>query len=475
MLTDTSTSAGRAILLHDRHPTLEELADTAQLLAARHPEPCRVRTAGTSRAGQPLVLLTIGRATATDSVLIVTGAHADEFSGRAGIVELAHRVLAQPSLHEAVTWNFLLCLDPDGARLAEAGAGTRSLPEYFEHYFRPAAEEQPEWAPAIGGRLPESRILLDLIDDLRPSLQFSLHSADVGGTFLQSTCDLAGLAEPFAESAAGLGIPVETGPYDAFWLREAGPGVFMMAPHHIDQQESSTGMLAPPHTDQPHLDQPDIDQPHTGQPHTGQPHTGQHQETGGVRATTWFAPQRYGGETVIVETPVWASAHLGDARPADDPYARLTACAGQVRERGRLVTDLMDEVLPHLDDTALLRAARTPLTASRQLAHEWDPQAAGQRLLHPTPMTEARLAGIELWAHRIPVRAAALLRRAAEAPTTPATARLDHLLQDWCAQYQQRFQPRWLPVARQAEHQANTVQAAVELSRPTTPGVRRDR
>lgn len=464
MLTDTSTSAGRAVLLHDRYPTLEELADTAHLLAARHPELCRVRTVGTSRAGQPLVLLTIGHAAATANVLIVTGAHADEFSGRAGIVELAHRVLAQPSLHQAVTWNFLLCLDPDGARLAEAGAGTRSLPEYFEHYFRPAAEEQPEWAPAIGGRLPESRILLDLIDDLRPSLQFSLHSADVGGTFLQSTCDPAGLAEPFANSAAGLGIPVETGPYDAFWLREAGPGVFMMAPHHIDQQESSTGMLAPPRPGQPR----------PGQPHTAQPQ----QETGGVRATTWFAPQRYGGETVIVETPAWAGAHLGDTHPADDPYARLTACAGQVRERGRLLTDLMDEALPHLDDTALLRAARTPLTAARQLAHAWDPQAAGQRLLHPTPMTEARLAGIELWAHRIPVRAAALLRRAAEAakaPTTPATARLDHLLQDWCAQYQRRFQPTWLPVARQAEHQANTVQAAVALSRPTTPGPRRDR
>ncbi|MEV7930327.1 M14 family zinc carboxypeptidase [Kitasatospora sp. NPDC088779] len=464
MLTDTSTSAGRAVLLHDRYPTLEELADTAHLLAARHPELCRVRTVGTSRAGRPLVLLTIGHAAATANVLIVTGAHADEFSGRAGIVELAHRVLAQPSLHQAVTWNFLLCLDPDGARLAEAGAGTRSLPEYFEHYFRPAAEEQPEWAPAIGGRLPESRTLLDLIDDLRPSLQFSLHSADVGGTFLQSTCDPAGLAEPFANSAAGLGIPVETGPYDAFWLREAGPGVFMMAPHHIDQQESSTGMLAPPRPGQPR----------PGQPHTAQPQ----QETGGVRATTWFAPQRYGGETVIVETPAWAGAHLGDTRPADDPYARLTACAGQVRERGRLLTDLMDEALPHLDDTALLRAARTPLTAARQLAHAWDPRAAGQRLLHPTPMTEAKLAGIELWAHRIPVRAAALLRRAAEAakaPTTPATARLDHLLQDWCAQYQRRFQPTWLPVARQAEHQANTVQAAVALSRPTTPGPRRDR
>ncbi|MFD8787874.1 M14 family zinc carboxypeptidase [Kitasatospora sp. NPDC059599] len=94
-LIDASTSAGKAVLHHDRYPTLEELSDTAYLLAVRYPEHCRVRTVGTSRAGRPLLLLSIGDA--TDNVLIVAGAHAEEFSGRAGIVELAHRVLARPT------------------------------------------------------------------------------------------------------------------------------------------------------------------------------------------------------------------------------------------------------------------------------------------------------------------------------------------------------------------------------------------
>ncbi|MFH9347516.1 M14 family zinc carboxypeptidase [Kitasatospora sp. NPDC017646] len=449
MLTDTSTGAGRAILLHDRYPTLDELIDAAHRLAARHPRRCRVRTLGTSRAGRPLHLLSIAPETDTDgqetpgNVLVVSGAHADEFSGRAGIVELAHRALARPVPRRATTWHFLLCLDPDGAHLARGGLLARTLPAYFAGYYRPAADEQPEWAPAVGGRLPESRILLDLIDELRPRLQLSLHTADVGGTFLQATADPGALtdpgalAEPFARSAAALGIPVETGSFDTYRLPAAGPGVFLMEPHHIDTQENTTGMLAP------------HESPH-GTPYEPPP---------GARAATWFAPRRHGGRTVVVEVPAWTTDRLGDTHPAEDADQRLRASADRLRERGRRLTDLLTDAAPALPphDTPLLRAARTQLTALDQLADAWDPRTAERPFPPPPLLTRAHLAGIDLWAHRIPVRAAALLRRATPDP------RLDDLLHTWCTHYRRRFRPTWLPVPRQAAHHANTAEAAARL------------
>lgn len=451
MFTDASTAAGGAVL-DDRYPALGELADAAHHLAERHPGLCRVRTLGTSRAGRPLLLLTVGRA--DEHVLVVAGAHADEFSARAAVLELAHRVLAAPALHSALTWNLLLCLDPDGAHLAEDSRHARTLPEYFATFFRPAAEEQPEWAPAVGAALPESRILLDLIDELRPCLQFSLHSTDVGGTFVQTTRDLPGLAEPFAKSAAGLGIPVDSGSFDTFWLPEPGPGVFVMDPDDIDRQESTTGMLAAP----------------------GNPDEEPDSAGAGVRSTTWFTPQRHGGDTVIVEVPVWA-AHPDPARPAadapmvPDARTRLTDCADLLRLRGRRITELLDAARPHLTDTPLLRAAHTPLTALRQLADQWDPGTGGRGLLQSGLMTPARLDGIDLWAHRLPVRTAALLRRAldpGDERTAPVTDRLDALLRDWTTEYERRFRPAWIPVANQAAHQANTVLAAVGLGRRVT-------
>ncbi|MFE4480268.1 MULTISPECIES: M14 family zinc carboxypeptidase [Streptomycetaceae] len=442
-MTDTTTPAGRAAKLHDRYPSLDELTATAHQLAAHRPDRCRVRTVGTSRAGRPLTLLTVGPAPhgtgrAPHNLLVVAGAHADEFAARAAVDDLAHHALTaqRPDL----AWHFLLCLDPDGAHLADGSRHARTLPDYFDHYYRPAAEEQPEWAPAAGADLPESRTLLDLIDELRPTLQFSLHSTDVGGTFVQATSDPAALAHPFARSAAHHGIPVETGNFDTFRLHESGPGVYLMTPHHIDRQETTTGVLTP------------------------------HHGADEARAGTWFAPQRHGGQTVLVEVPAFTSAHLGDNRPATAVRLYLRTCADRLRHRGTLLTALLDAALPYVrnPDTPLLRAARTPLTALHQLADAWDPDGHGQELLQ-TPITRARLTGIDLWAHRVPVRAAALLRRAvrvAGAPAAPQAARLDHLLRDWCAQYQRTFQPVWLPVARQAAHQAATVRAAVALRHP---------
>ncbi|MEU3571980.1 M14 family zinc carboxypeptidase [Kitasatospora sp. NPDC036755] len=435
-MTDTTTPAADAARLHDHYPSLDELTTTAHQLAARRADLCRVRTIGTSRAGRPLTLLTVGHG--PHDLLVVAGAHADEFAGRATTLHLAHHALTHP--HPGLTWHFLLCLDPDGAHLADGSRTARTLRAYYDHYFRPAAEDQPEWAPAIDSDLPESRALLDLVDELRPTLQFSLHSTDVGGTFVQATSDPTALAHPFARSAAHHGIPVETGAFDTFHLHESAPGLYLMAPHHIDHQETTTGMLTP-------------------------------DRDGGHRTGTWFAPQRHGGETVLVEVPAFTSAHLGDTRPAADVRRYLGTCAARLRHRATLLTALLDGALPHVrnPDTPLLRAARTPLAALHQLADEWDPELRGADLLR-TPITRARLTGIDLWAHRVPVRAAALLRRAvrvAGAPAAREAARLDHFLRDWCAQYQQRFDPVWLPVAHQAAHQATTVRTAVALRHPT--------
>lgn len=62
---------------------------------------------------------------------------------------------------------------------------------------------------------PETRALTRVIDEVRPYLQVSLHGTDLGGSWVQLTKDIPGLAEPFAKSAAELHIPVETAASDA--------------------------------------------------------------------------------------------------------------------------------------------------------------------------------------------------------------------------------------------------------------------
>ncbi|WP_052396919.1 M14 family zinc carboxypeptidase [Streptomyces sp. NRRL F-5123] len=448
---DASTSAGRAIAAYDRYPALDEIEDTARTLAARHPRVCRTRTVGASRAGRPLTLLSVGEA--ADHVLVVSGAHPDELVGGAAAMELAHRILADPAQHASVAWHFLLCADPDGARLVHGAHRARDLEGFLSHYFRPASGEQPEWAPSIGGRLPESDILLGLIGELRPFLQFSLHGIDVGGTFVQSTREIPGLAGPFTRSAAEFGIPVECGSYDTVLYPELAPGVYLMPPP------------APPATPFPPAALTDG------------------ARTGDIRRTTWYAPHRHGGATVIVEAPRWACDRKSDRNPGRDPQRRLAACADRMRRRGDLIAALLDAAPARLPgpggnggtadgegDGPLVRSVRTQLAFLRRLPDDWDPRCGGPGPVPPgRRLTEGLLAGLEQWTHRVPLRAAAMLRRAV-APAGPAaaplTARLDMLLHDWTARYRTTFPATRLPVARQAAHQAGVVQAAVALSRP---------
>ncbi len=103
----------------------------------------------------------------------------------------------------------------------------RTLFDYHLGFFRPAGPEQPERSPSVlpPDRLPpETRALTRVIDELRPYLQVTLHGTDLGGSWVQLTKDIPGLAEPFAKSAAELHIPVEMGASDAAGWPASGPG-----------------------------------------------------------------------------------------------------------------------------------------------------------------------------------------------------------------------------------------------------------
>lgn len=224
--------ASLVTLLRDMcYPTPRELGLAAHALADEHPDEVRLRQAGTSRAGQPLWVLSV---TATGgaprgaerSVLVVAGAHANEPVGGATALSLARRLLDDPTPRAGCGWHFLLCADPDGANLHRTPL-PYSLLDYHRNFFRPPGPEQPEWAPSLlpPDRLPpETLALTALIDELRPVLQVSLHATDLGGSWVQLTRDIPGLAEPFATSAADLRIPVENGASDAAGWPSPGPG-----------------------------------------------------------------------------------------------------------------------------------------------------------------------------------------------------------------------------------------------------------
>ncbi|MFJ1968733.1 M14 family zinc carboxypeptidase [Streptomyces sp. NPDC087903] len=418
-----------------RYPTVDELGARAAALVARHPREARLRRIGTSRAGSPLWLLSVGHG--GRQALVVAGPHANEPVGGATVLRLAERALADPRLTEDAdaTWNLLLCLDPDGLRRNENWLhGPYTLGNYFRNFFRPGFLEQPEWLPEGADRagLPETRALLDLQDELRPFFQCSLHGVDVGGGFVELTRDLPGLAQRVAHCAARLGIPRELGPYDTLYWPSLGPAVYRIPPPRVSDLAAAI--------------------------------------TEAAVESTWFHPHRHGTVTAIVEAPMWGVAGVEDASPPPDRVAVLRTVSHTLRQDAARLERLLARIRPHLpavpDAARLLAPVDDYLLVCPGLADTWDPDIAdGARPL--PPLSTGHLAALRIAGRRLALRTAGLLHQlVVRAGTDPAGAlpELDRLVDDWCADYRDGCGARWIPVARQVEYQSRVVLAAFELA-----------
>ncbi|MFJ9175556.1 M14 family zinc carboxypeptidase [Streptomyces sp. NPDC102360] len=409
-------------LTEQRYPTSAELVQSARELASQRPDLCHLRQVGTSRGGRPLHLLSVGHD--RRAVLIVAGAHANEPTGGPTALHLAEKALFDRELRTDRSWHFLLCADPDGAALHNAPE-PHSLLDYHRGFFRPTGAEQPEWSPSVlpPDRLPpETTTLVGVIDEVRPYLQVSLHGTELGGSWVQLTRDIPGLAEPFAKSAAELHIPVETGASDAAGWPTSGRGVHVMP--DLDAQAAFPSL-------------PDD-----------------------ARLSTWHHAHRYGGSTAIVEVPMWASDLVDDPAPHPAPERALRRLSARLSRDTRLVEEILAEAMPRLPDTGgpLLGAACWALGLVPGLADDW---------VQPPPpdATMAYIGSIDAFARRLPLRAAAMLLRVLEEADDLAAPRLDALVTRWCEAYAERFGARWVPVAHQIEHQARTTVAAVRHAR----------
>ncbi|MGW7261492.1 M14 family zinc carboxypeptidase [Streptomyces sp. NPDC054834] len=415
---------------------MDELGARAAALVARRPGAARLRRVGTSRAGTPLWLLSVGRG--SRHVLVVAGPHANEPVGGATVLRLAERVLADPRLTEGadVTWNLLLCLDPDGSRRNEGWlAGPYTLRHYFRNFFRPGFLEQPEWLPdgADAVVLPETRALLDLQDELRPFLQCSLHGVDVGGGFVELTRDLPGLAQRLAHTAARLGIPRELGAYDTLYWPNVGPAVYRIPPPRRADLAAAI--------------------------------------TEAAVESTWFHPHRYGTVTAVVEAPMWGVRAVEDPSPPADRDAALRAVSRTLRQDTRLLEGILCRIRPQLavapDAARLLAPVDDYLLVCPGLADAWDPDTGGAGAGRLPPLGTAHLAALRIAGRRLALRTAGLLHRVVRGTGhDPAGALpdLDRLLDAWCADFRDCYGARWIPVARQAEYQTRVVLSAFELA-----------
>ncbi|WP_371779627.1 M14 family zinc carboxypeptidase [Streptosporangium subroseum] len=278
-------------------PSVDAMRAEFDQVAAAHPGLVRLRRIGTSRLGEPLRVLSVGDGPA--DVVVIGGPHPNEPVGALTVSALITLLCQDAELRTRLgcRWHFVACADPDGARLNETWYGRPGdRRSYVENFFRPDLADQVEWTfPLIGGdyhfdrTLPETAALMRLMDEVRPSLVYSLHNGEYQGAFFYINRD----DTVFAERLAGLpemeGIPLHHGEPELPGAKPIAPAVY----------------LTPDGT-----------------------HVGAAFGAGGSSAD--YAA-RFGALHLVAEVPYWADDRVSDQSQTGRPYQEIAAAGAAAR------------------------------------------------------------------------------------------------------------------------------------------------
>jgi hypothetical protein len=217
-----------------RFLTLDELnADLAKIVAD-HPEVASIRRVGTSKLGEPIQMLSIGSGSV--NALLFACPHPNEPIGAMVVHHLAHRLVEDAELCDryGYTWHMIGCVDPDGTRLNEGWfAGPFTPRHYARNFYRPSSAMQVEWTFPISYKkhyfdksLPETQMLMRVIDELKPELMASLHNAGFGGVYYY----ISRAAEPLYETLHTIpeweGLPLQLGEAEVPYAQPFVPAIF---------------------------------------------------------------------------------------------------------------------------------------------------------------------------------------------------------------------------------------------------------
>lgn len=211
---------------YDAFLTLRELDKRAQEVASKYG--FELREVGKSEENRPLYIVKAG--TGPKNAFVWGFPHPNEPVGSLTIDWLVNYFGTNPAaLHESgYTWYFMYTADPDGTKLNEDWfKGNLSLEKYFMHFYRPPANRMIDWTFPVAYKdfqwkkpLKETRVLMDIIDEIKPDIMYPLHNSGFGGAYFFSTRKFdETYYDAVAKLTEKLGIPLHMGEPEEDFMR----------------------------------------------------------------------------------------------------------------------------------------------------------------------------------------------------------------------------------------------------------------
>lgn len=333
--------------------TVDELHASSRQLVQEFPEIASLRVVGKTRSDEPIELLTIG--SGERQAFVFGGPHPNEPIGTMTIEFLSRLLCEDDALREELdyTWHFIKTIDVDGMRLNEGWfKGPFTPTNYAQHFFRPAPFDQVEWTFPFKYKdyefddpMPETQALMDIIDEVKPTLLYSLHNAGFGGVYYYVTERCDPLYDLFHEIPGWFGLPLDLGEPEVNYAVQYAPAIYEM----IESEDSYD-----------YMEENGIDAAEVMQ----------------AGASSSAYAKKHGTFTLVVEMPYYDEPRVNDQSESD--IIRRDAILQSLDMQDEFdawIQAQMDAVRPHLTQETLISRAVTAFLKSgkahRDASREW--------------------------------------------------------------------------------------------------------
>lgn len=216
--------------------TPNELLTFSKQLAQKFPKSVQFQIIGKSQENKKIGLLTIG--TGEHKAFLYGFPHPNEPIGSLTIKFWAEYLARNHQLVDQLNFSWLLipCIDPDGAEKNQGWfKGSFQPIKYFIHRYRQRNEDQIDWSFPVEYKklkrknpLPETQVIMDIIQDHQPILMASLHNAPFFGVHAYVNKNIPTIFNEISQFVRQEGLPIHSAAPIWIFQEVYAPGFYYM-------------------------------------------------------------------------------------------------------------------------------------------------------------------------------------------------------------------------------------------------------
>ena len=317
--------------------TVDEMDESSRKLAQAYPDSVELFEIGKTSKGRAILCLKIGNG--SKNGLMLGCPHPNEPIGAMMLEHFSWYLAGSKELQEELdySWYIVKTWDADGTRLNEGWfKGPFNIRNYARNFYRPAGKNQVEWTFPISYKdldfqspISETKAVMDLMEQIKPSFIYSLHNAAFGGVYWYTGEGADEIYDGLYKSAEKQGIPLSLGEPEAPFCVALAPAIYKM----ISIKDFYDYLEKYGATDIPAI------------------------LTAGDCGAE-YAKDRWGTFTFLTELPYFYEERIMDLSPSD--MIRKDAALDYFdyeKESNRVILDILEPVLPYIPENDLFLLA----------------------------------------------------------------------------------------------------------------------